>query len=230
MKIIILAAMDKELELLKNILSDMQEEKDSDLRVFKGKVHNHDVILSKCGIGKVNAALNTLKLIRRFNPDLVINSGVAGGAGGLKVGEILVAGEVAYHDVWCGPGTVAGAADGFDRIFLPWKRIIEISREYIGKDEPDSGVSYGLIATGDIFISRPEEIQKIRAIFPGVAAVDMESAAIAQTCAAEKVRFNIIRVVSDTPGEEENISQYQNFWNEAPEKTFHVLEKILNHL
>ena len=33
----------------------------------------------KCGIGKVNAAAGTVELIRTFQPDCVISTGVAGG-------------------------------------------------------------------------------------------------------------------------------------------------------
>ncbi|MDE6247322.1 MAG: 5'-methylthioadenosine/adenosylhomocysteine nucleosidase [Muribaculaceae bacterium] len=229
MKIAILAAMDKEMALLKNILNDAENVVIDNIKAFKGRINHHEVLLSKCGIGKVNAALNTLRIIREFNPDLVINSGVAGGAGGLKIGDLLIAGKVGYHDVWCGPGTVPGTADGFDRIFVPYQKTIEIAKKYLG-NEDKGGISYGLIATGDIFVSKKEEIESIHNVFPEAVAVDMESAAIAHTCASENIPFNIIRVVSDTPGEAENISQYKNFWSEAPEKTFQALEVILPHL
>ena len=182
--------------------------------------------MAKCGIGKVNAALNAYRLIKSFGPELVINSGVAGGAGGIKIGELLVAGEVGYYDVWCGPGTERGAADGFARIFTPCKRVIDLAAEKLGEE----GVNYGLIATGDVFVSTPEEIDFIHSIYPDAVAVDMESAAIAQTCAMTGVDFNIIRVVSDTPGSGENISQYKNFWQEAPARTFGALKVILENL
>ena len=94
----------------------------------------------------------------------------------------------------------------------------------------DGGVSTGLICSGDKFISTPEEISFIRSKFPEVRAVDMESASIAQTCIMCNVPFAIIRIVSDTPGEGENISQYENFWQTAPEKTFATLSTILNAL
>jgi len=58
----------------------------------------------------------------------------------------------------------------------------------------------------------------------------MESASIAHACAANCVPFMVIRVVSDTPGSGENISQYENFFSEAPEKTFHLLTELLERL
>lgn len=226
MKIAILAAMDKEMALLKNLVENPSTEETDGLHYINGRIGKHEVVLAKCGIGKVNAALNTLRIIRAFSPQLVINSGVAGGAGGLKIGSLLVADEVAYHDVWCGPGTLPGTADGFDRIFLPSPRIIDVAKEYLTEPRP----FFGMIATGDTFISKQEEVQHIREIFPQAVAVDMESAAIAHTCTAEGVAFGIIRVVSDTPGEGENISQYKNFWSSAPETTFKAVSIILNHI
>lgn len=226
MKIAILAAMDKEMALLQKILVEPENFEKDGISGLKGRVGRHEVILAKCGIGKVNSALNTFKIIRAFNPDLVINSGVAGGAGGLKVGDLLVAGGVGYHDVWCGPGTKWGAADGFPVIIHPSRKVLDIARSAMDSES----TSFGLIATGDTFISTAEEIEKIHSIFPEAVAVDMESAAIGQTCFSEGVEFAIVRVVSDTPGEADNLSQYKNFWSEAPEKTFNALKIILEKL
>ncbi|MDE6559261.1 MAG: 5'-methylthioadenosine/S-adenosylhomocysteine nucleosidase [Muribaculaceae bacterium] len=226
MKILILAAMDKEMALLSGLLENGVEYNAEGASGVAGRISGHEVLLAKCGIGKVNAALNAYKLITAFGPELVINSGVAGGAGGMKIGQLLVAGKVGYYDVWCGPGTERGAADGYARLFAPCRRVIEIAKKELGED----GVNYGLIATGDVFVSTAEEIQFIHSIYPEAVAVDMESAAIAQTCAMTGVEFNIIRVVSDTPGAGENISQYKNFWQEAPARTFGALRTILAHL
>lgn len=225
MKILILAAMDKELNLLKSLLTDSFANNTAGISTFEGVVGNHSVIVAKCGIGKVNAAINAYKLIAAFHPDLVINSGVAGGAG-LPIGTVLIADRVAYDDVWCGPGTNYGQADGFPEFFLPANNLIELSRVVLSS--PD--ISYGLICSGDKFISSAEEIAFIRSKFPEVKAVDMESAAIAQVCAMTATPFNILRVVSDTPGEGENISQYKNFWTEAPQKTFSAVKTLIEKI
>lgn len=222
MKILILAAMDKELNLLLNILKNPKESKKGSQSIWEGEIEEHKVVISKCGIGKVNAALNTLQMISNYNPDLVINSGVAGGAG-IPIGTVLIADKVAYHDVWCGPGTVYGQADGFPVFMEPWKEILKFQ-------EVDSDIQTGLICSGDKFISTPEEIAFIRSKFPDVKAVDMESAAVAQTCLQCGIKFAIIRIVSDTPGEGENIEQYKDFWSKAPDKTFSVLKLILRGL
>lgn len=225
MKIGILAAMDKEMALLLPLLQNPCEVEFDGRKAYIGKVGNNDVCLMKCGIGKVNAALNAMRLIKGFNPELVINSGVAGGADpSMKVGSLLVATEAAHHDVWCGPGTIPGQIDGMPARFEMDKDVVESL-----KNRPDiENIRLGLICTGDKFISKEDEIKKIKTDFPDALACDMESAAIAQTCYDCSVPFAVLRVVSDTPGQEDNIAQYENFWNEAPEKTFKAIKDLLS--
>lgn len=221
MRILIIAAMQKEINLLLNILEKPDEKRAKDSKIWYGKLHNHEIYLAQCGIGKVNSAVNTLTLITEINPEMVINSGVAGGAG-CPVGTVLVADRVAYHDVWCGPGTLYGQADGLPLFMEPDKKILMLAEKM--------KVVNGLICSGDKFISTPEEIKYIRSKFPDVKAVDMESGSIAQVCLMTGVPFAILRIVSDTPGEGENISQYKDFWSKAPEKTFSILSEILEKI
>lgn len=218
--------MEKERALLLPLLENREDKEFDGLAVSIGRIGIHEVGVARCGIGKVNAAINTYRCLRGFQPDLVINSGVAGGAGATRIGDLLVADYVAYHDVWCGPETEIGAADGME-VFLPcYKPSVDIAYKlYEGK-----GLRVGLICSGDRFITTREEVDAIRKEFPGVMAIDMESAAIGQVCAMAGVPFNIVRVVSDTPGEGENVSQYENFWSEAPERTFDALSHIIKGL
>lgn len=227
MRIAILSAMEKERRMLLPLLEDRKDETIDGLSVSTGKIFSKDVVIAKCGIGKVNAALNTYKIIKAYGPDLLINSGVAGGASyNSRIGDLFVAEYVAYHDVWCGPETEVGAADGLDVFMQCDKKIISIAYKLFEGNR----LLVGLICSGDRFITSAQEILSIQNDFPEVLAVDMESAAIAQVCTLEKVKFNIIRVISDTPGSGENISQYENFWNDAPQKTFEALGSIIEAL
>lgn len=221
MKILVLAAMDKEIDLLLNLLENPEMRIVAGCKVWSGQIGNHIAYVSKCGIGKVNSAINALRFIQLIQPDFLINSGVAGGAG-VPIGTVLVADKVTYHDVWCGPGTQYGQADGMPLYMLPYEKVVEIALK--------DNIETGLICSGDKFISTPEEIEFIKTKFPEVKAVDMESASIAQTCSICGIPFAIIRVVSDTPGKGENISQYKDFWATAPQKTFMVLSDIINSL
>ena len=100
MKILILAAMNKELQLLSSLFDDKATEIIEGISLVCGKVGQHDVFLAQCGIGNVNAAVNAYKIVSTVHPDMVVNSGVAGGAG-IPVGSVLVADRVAYYNVWC---------------------------------------------------------------------------------------------------------------------------------
>ena len=91
-------------------------------------------------------------------------------------------------------------------------------------------IKRGLVASGDIFVSKPEEVKKIMSVWPEAMAVDMESAAIAHVCFLKSVPFVCIRVISDTPGSADNISQYENFWTDAPAHTFATLKALLERL
>lgn len=216
--------MKKERDLILPMIRNPKDETFEGLPITLGKVNDNEIALIECGIGKVNAAINTYRLISFFHPDLVINTGVAGGASyKTRIGDILVADYVAYHDVWCGPGTQPGQAAGLEVFMESWPEVIGIAHELLDGKR----LQVGLICSGDRFISEKEEVEEIHKIFPEVLAVDMESAAIAHVCEVLKVKFNIIRVISDTPGSGHNIEQYEHFWEEAPEKTFKFVEQLL---
>lgn len=224
MKIAIISAMEKERALMLPMLQNVSEKEIEGLKIWEGTIGEHNIMLAQCGIGKVNAAINTLKVIRGFHPDLLINTGVAGGTSmRTEIGDVLVADFVAYHDVWCGPGTQPGVADGMDVFMCCDSKIIDSAYKFMeGKR-----LQVGLICCGDRFISEKGEVDNILSLFPEAIAVDMESAAIAQVCTMENVKFNIIRVISDTPGSGRNMEQYKNFWKDAPEKTFSLVEAII---
>lgn len=219
MNIAIIAAMDKEMRLMLPLLRATKNITINGYVFHTGTIGQHSVVLSKCGIGKVNAAICALTLIDTFHPDLLINSGVAGGTGSAGILDVVVADSVAYHDVWCGDGTVPGQADG-----CPQRFECGLAAD-IRKKIP--GTKGGLVASGDSFVTEAATTQRILDIYPDAVAVDMESAAIAHVCHLKNVPFVCIRVISDTPGSADNISQYENFWDEAPAHTFAAIESLL---
>lgn len=227
MRISIISAMEKERALIMPMLKNVKDVNTNGLTIHSGTIGSNEVTIAKCGIGKVNAAINTYKVIETFRPELLINTGVAGGASmQTEIGDILVADYVAYHDVWCGPGTQPGVADGMDVFMKCNQSVIDIAHSVLDGKR----LQVGLICSGDRFIAEAKEVKEIQRLFPEVLAVDMESAAIAQVCCLEDVKFNIIRVISDTPGSGRNMEQYNNFWKKAPEKIFSLIENILKRI
>lgn len=214
--------MGKELNLLLPFIHDVSVVTPNDFRFHCGTLNGHDIIAMQCGIGKVNAAVGALTLIENFHPALVINTGVAGGTGNASILDVVIGEEIAYHDCWCGPGTEWGAAAGCPPRFSSVKALVDLPL-FSGKP----GVKKGLIASGDIFVSKKEEVDHVLNLYPGALAVDMESAAIAQVCHLKSVPVFIMRVISDTPGGHDNIAQYENFWNDAPQATFQLLKELI---
>ena len=225
MRIGIIVAMRKELDLLLPLLQDSEESRMSGFEFYCGKMGRHDVMLMQCGIGKVNAAMGTLMLVNNFTPNYVINTGVAGGADTkVNVMDVVAGARVAYHDVWCGPESVLGQVQGLPLYFEGAKRLIDIvpERDHIHK---------GLICSGDQFIDTIEAVNRIKGNFPDALAVDMESGAIAQVCHLNKVPFLALRVISDSPGaSHDNTKQYLDFWTDAPQETFMLLKDIITNL
>lgn len=229
MKIAIVAAMQKELDLILTLIPDYKEVSERDFTAYSGKLGPHEILVSQCGIGKVNSALRTAHIIDSFAPDIVINSGVAGGVDeSMRIGSVLVADRVSYHDVWCGPGTNYGVADGCPEFFIPSGKGLDVMRDIAAASDLD--IRFGLLCSGDKFISWPEEVSEIKSHFPEALGCDMESASIAQACLKSGVPFMIVRVMSDMPGGGENISEYRNFWTEAPVRTFRVVSDLIGRL
>ncbi|MDE6325933.1 MAG: 5'-methylthioadenosine/adenosylhomocysteine nucleosidase [Duncaniella sp.] len=223
MKIGIIVAMEKELKLLLPLLENRQETVKNDVTFHIGTVNGNEVIAMQCGIGKVNAAMGTLTLIDLFEPEIVINTGVAGGTGSdAGVLDVVIADRVAYHDFWC-LGEEWGQVPGCPKFF-------NTVNFHLLDDTENPRIKRGLIASGDLFVSKPSEVEFIRSIYPDVKAVDMESAAIAQVCHLKGVLFYCMRVISDTPGGADNISQYENFWEDAPRQTFDILHTLLSRI
>ena len=193
--------MTKEHDLLVGMLDNPETERDTCFEYTIGRYDQSTIILQKCGIGKVNAALGTSMLIQKYAPDYVISSGCAGAiAEDLHVMDVVIGDEVSYHDVDipdCEPGQIQDLPSRF-----PCEKITDL-----GKD-----VYRGLVVSGDQFVSARSQYEEIKTKFLDAKAVDMESAAIAHTCYLLKTPFCVIRVISDTPLSEDSKAEYDNFW------------------
>lgn len=224
MKIGIIVAMQAELDRLLPIVSDMWQVKTDGRVIYTGRIGANEVAVMQCGIGKVNAAVGTMVLDNFFHPELIVNSGIAGGTGGAAgILDVMVADEVAYHDVWCGPGNERGQVQGMPARFSCREGLALLPA--LGEI---AGLKHGLLASGDMFVDNRAELDRILSLYPEAIAVDMESGAIAQVCRLRDIPFAVIRVVSDYPGAPDHLDQYLNFWDDAPEATFKVLKTILS--
>jgi len=224
MKIGVLSAMSKEHEQLTQLLSDVRKEEEGRYTFVCGQLGANSLILMTCGIGKVNAAVGATTLIRRYHPDCIISTGCAGGIdSGLSVMDVVVSRETVYHDVSI-PGEAHGQVQGLPARFRSDEQLVDIATTL---PPSSSRVRPGLICSGDQFISDRTQLQTIKGMFPEALAVDMESAAIAQTCYLHAIPFVSFRILSDTPGAEGHIKQYLNFWDEMAEHSFDITRSFL---
>ncbi|MCR9011785.1 5'-methylthioadenosine/adenosylhomocysteine nucleosidase [Gabonibacter chumensis] len=220
----VIVAMSSEYELVRSLLTGKQEKEHHGICFLEGQVEGCRVVLVKSGIGKVCSAVGTVLLIRDYVPDVIINTGVAGGIDPLtRVMDIVVGKQMVYHDVWCGEGNEYGQVQG-----LPSRFVSDEELYRVALDIPHEGQVYGgLICSGDQFITDQAALAKIKKRFPEGLAVDMESSSIAQVCYLMDIPFLSYRIISDTPGVENHSGQYRNFWEEAPKRSFLILKELI---
>lgn len=203
----IIGAMDEEVELLTASLEGREDHEYAGYRLSSGRMHGKDVVVLKSGIGKVNAAIGTTLLLREFQPDCIINTGSAGGFDPeLNVGDIVISEDVRHHDVDVTIfGYEPGQVPGLPAAFKPEPLLADVAERCIARMDGMKTVK-GQIATGDAFMNDPERVARTREIFPQMKAVEMEAAAIAQTCYQFGTPFIVIRALSDIAGKESNLS------------------------
>ncbi|MDN4501756.1 5'-methylthioadenosine/adenosylhomocysteine nucleosidase [Alteromonadaceae bacterium BrNp21-10] len=207
MKIGILGAMDQEVAFIKDSLNDIVEHHYAHLTFYTGSLHGVEVVLVKCGIGKVAAAVATTVLIDRFAPDYVVNTGSAGGFDTeLNIGDLVIATEVQHHDVDVTHfGYARGQVYGMPAIYPCEEKLIQAA-EGAARDSIHVNSKRGLICTGDSFIGCDEAAAKLRELYPLMCAVEMEGAAIGQTCYLLETPFVVIRSLSDIAGKSSSMS------------------------
>ncbi|WP_448245607.1 5'-methylthioadenosine/S-adenosylhomocysteine nucleosidase [Thalassotalea agariperforans] len=203
MKAGIIGAMEPEVAILKAKLQNPSSQTIAGYEFHQGQLNNQDVVIVQSGIGKVAAALATALLIDKFQPDYVVNTGSAGGfEQSLKVGDIVISSEVRYHDVNVTAfGYEIGQLPGNPAAYMPHPTLVAAAKSGI-EQLTNIQTLVGLITTGDTFMTADDDIAKARANFPTMAAVEMEGAAIAQTCHQFNVPFVVIRSMSDIAGKE----------------------------
>jgi adenosylhomocysteine nucleosidase len=207
---------------------------DKELQQLQHLFDNNHVIVEKCGIGKVNAAIGTTEMIRRHRPDVIISSGCAGGNGDdINVQDVVVGREIAYHDVYCGTAiggsTVYGQVQGMPARFQADPMLLEKARE-LSLTTHQLSLHEGLTVTGDWFVDSKEKMREIIGKFPEAKAVDMESAAIAQTCHIFNIPFISFRIISDIPLRDTDASMYHNFWSTIAENSFQITRNFIESL
>jgi adenosylhomocysteine nucleosidase len=233
----IIGAMEDEVINLRSAMKQVETMKFGTFEFHTGLLEGKEIVLCRCGIGKVFSAVGCAILIERFSPSLIINTGSAGGVDSrLKFGDAVIADSLVYHDsdvtaFGYAPGQMPGLPQYFsvpiELIQAAEKAVADLKAEKILP--ADFNCLRGLIGSGDVFVHEPARIASILHTFPQMKAVEMESAAIAHTCAIFNIPSLIIRALSDVAGIESPMT-FDEFLPIASKHSGDIVTRIVRDL
>ncbi len=227
-KLGIIGAMDEEVHILKGQMAGVQVRTIASMEFYEGSLQEHAVVVVRCGIGKVNAAVCTQILVDLFQVDAVINTGVAGSLKNeIDIADIVLSTDTQQHDVDAtGFGYPAGVIPRMEAsIFQADEYLITLAREVCHEVIPEVGVHTGRIVSGDQFISDSEKKTWLVDNFDGYC-TEMEGAAIAQAAYLNRIPFLIIRAISDKADHSAEMS-YKEFEQIAIRNTVKLLNGLI---
>lgn len=230
-KIGIIGAMDEEVSILKSRLQDATVKTVATMDFYEGKLQDKDVVIVRCGIGKVNAAVCTQILADLFQVEAVINTGVAGSLRSeIDIADIVLSTDTIQHDVDAtGFGYEYGVIPRMDNsVFEADKHLLELAKEVCAEVVPNVGVHVGRVVSGDQFISDNGKKEWLIEKFEGYC-TEMEGAAIAHTAYLNQLPFLVIRAISDKADNSAHMS-YADFEHIAIDNGVKLLEGLLARL
>lgn len=225
----IICALSIEVEGLTQLLSNKKEETYAKMKYVCGTINGKEVVMTECGIGKVNAAMSAQVMIDHYNPDVIINSGIAGSVSRtLHIGDIVISEDCVQHDF---DGTQMGDPKGLiqyndeTRIDIPVNKEVANKLLKACKDIKDTNVVLGRIATGDIFVAEKAMRSAIAKEFSALAC-EMEGGAVAQVCYRNDTPCAVLRCISDDFDENEFMN-FMEFRFLAAEKSIAAIKNFL---
>lgn len=226
----IIGAMEAEVAILKEHLEDKQSHTYAEMEFVEGALNGREVVIVQCGMGKVNAGICAHTLIHIFHCTRIINTGVAGSLDNkMDIGDFVISIDAVQHDYDVSP-------IGYQKGEIPYtglfafkadEVLIEAAKNALSNAAPEARVFPGRICSGDQFIIKHEDKERIVNEFGGLCC-EMEGAAIAQACYLSKTPFVIIRCISDKP-DGSAIMDFEQFSLQAAEKGSKVVLYLLEH-
>ncbi len=246
-RLAVLGAFDQEVALLGTMLTDVRSRRIEGIEFVSGRVGDRSVVIAWTGVGKVNAAMVTTLLIEHFKPAQVVFTGIAGAVDpNLEPGDIVIAGQTAYHDMgswWpegIEPGGVKNRLTGeTNPVFFPADPNLLAAAERAGRQTQFDPIAHrngsrspkvvvGTVVTGDTFVSSKERCVEL-ADKLDADAVEMEGAAVAQVCYQRGIGCVVIRSIADK-ADEGAVVDKQKFYAMAAKNSATLVAAILNGL
>ncbi|GAE34170.1 5'-methylthioadenosine/adenosylhomocysteine nucleosidase [Halalkalibacter akibai] len=231
MKIGIIGAMNEEIERMKAEMKVSETHVYASVTFYEGTLKEKKIILCRCGVGKVNAALTTQILIDKFEISHLLFTGVAGAIDeSLNVGDLVISTSAIQHDIDV-------TALGFKKGQIPY---FEDSSDFeadstlvkmavaAAEESTERHIVQGRVVSGDQFIASAEIVQTLRSEFDAVC-VEMEGAAVAQVAKMNQVPFVIIRSMSDKANGEASMN-FAEFTQLASEQSHLLVSSILKKM
>ena len=194
----IIGALDDEVREIISRLEDKKTESVSGIEFNIGKLYGKNVVIAKCGVGKVFAAICAEAMIIKYSPSLIVNSGVGGALDkSLRPLDIVFADKLVQHDMDTSPlGDPIGLISGINRVYFDTD---ERARCILEESARELDINYlvGTVATGDKFISAKADKDRINTAF-SASCCEMEGGAIAHTAFVNGTPFMVIRAISDS--------------------------------
>ena len=230
-KIGIIGAMEEEVNIIKNQMQEVNRKRIASMDFFEGNLQERNVVVVRCGIGKVNAAVCTQILADLFQVDAVINTGVAGSLRNeIEIADIVLSTDALQHDMDAtGFGYELGVIPRMENsVFKADEKLIQLAREVCANMLPKVGVHTGRIVSGDQFISDSIKKDWLVENFNGYC-TEMEGAAIAQAAYLNQIPFLIIRAISDKADHSAEMA-YAEFEELAISHTVKLIQGLLDRL
>jgi len=225
-KIGIIFSTREELDELLKIVKINKETTYYDITFYECFINNNRCILVESGIGKVNAGRATQLLIDKINPDYIINVGVAGSTSkNIYLKDIVVGTKMVNYDFDITEfNHEIGFIPGIGVYINNSNDLSNICRSFNEKD-----VHFGVIASGDRFLTDKEESEKISRTFNSLC-VEMEGSAVSQVCFLCAVPCLVIRGISDTIYKGNSKESYEALLSEVSIKVCEFLLKLLGRI
>ncbi len=221
----IICALDVELAGIKNMMTDKNEETLSGITFITGMLEGKRTVAAECGVGKVFAAICAEAMIIKYRPEIIVNSGVAGGLSDtLSICDAAIAESAVQHDMDSSAlGDPVGMLSGINIIYLPCdplaSKLLLSAAESLGIHSES-----GVIASGDKFIASDSDRERIKETF-GAIACEMEGAAIAHVCYVNKTRCAILRTISDG-GDSGADMDFPAFCEKAARQSYKIIRRF----
>lgn len=213
----IICAMQIEIDKINEAVENKTTEVVSGVTFTKGTLFGKEVVTAVCGVGKVFAAICAEAMIIKYNPEVIINTGVAGTlTDKLNICDVAVSSEVVQHDMDTSPlGDPVGLLSGINIVKIPADITVA---EKIASCVERIGLKslIGTIASGDQFINSADKKKYIATSFDAIAC-EMEGGSIGHVCYVNKTPFAVIRAISDGAGDESHMD-YPTFARLAADK------------